>query len=34
LQFPDKEKALAFLNERYPDDGEEFNHSRIEKVEA
>jgi hypothetical protein len=30
LQFPDKQQGLAFLNERYPDDGEEFNPSRLE----
>lgn len=32
LQFPDKDKALLFLNERYPDDGAEFNLSRLEIV--
>lgn len=29
LQFPDKEKGLAFLIDRYPDDGHEFNQSRL-----
>jgi hypothetical protein len=32
LQFPDQEKALLFLNARYPDDGSEFNLSRLEAV--
>jgi hypothetical protein len=30
LQFPDQEKALLFLNARYPDDGTELNLSRLE----
>ena len=34
LQFPDKEHGLAFLNERYPDDGEGFNESRLEPLKA
>lgn len=29
LQFPDKGKGLAFLNERYPDDKHELNQSRL-----
>lgn len=33
LQFPDKRTGLAFLNERYPDDGQEFNESRFETVQ-
>lgn len=30
LGFDTKQEALAFLNERYPDDSEEFNQSRID----
>jgi hypothetical protein len=32
LQFAGEAEALAFLNERYPDDGEEFNRSRLHAV--
>jgi len=30
LQFPNEQSGLAFLVERYPDDGREFNLSRLE----
>ena len=29
LHFSEKDKALAFLDERYPEDGQEFNLSRL-----
>ena len=34
LGFETKDAALCFLEERYPDDDDEFNLSRIRKAEA
>lgn len=34
LSFENKEHALQFLQERYPDDSEAFNRSRLEATDA